>query len=98
MYCLFLNEMILEIDYEFTPNGYPVYLFGVKDTSKARLATISCLEFQKANIKFRSLIVHDDFEKLPRKDRSRLTNACDKQFTSLEEFKKDAKTFLERER
>ena len=88
----------LEIDYEFTPNGYPVYLFGIKDTSKARLATISCLEFQKASLKFRSLIVHDDFEKLPRKDRSRLTNACDKQFTSLEEFKKDAKTFLERER
>jgi hypothetical protein len=93
-----LNRDDLEADYEFTPNGYPIYLFGVKDTSKARLATISCLEFQKAKIHFRSLIVHDDFEKLPRKDIQRLTNACDKQFTSLDDFKLNARIFLERER
>lgn len=88
----------LEADFEFTPNGHPVYLFGVKDAAKARLATICCLEYQNANLKFRSLIVHEDFEKLPRKDRTRLTNACDKQFTSLEDFKLNAKTFLEREK
>ncbi len=88
----------LESDYEFRPNGYPVYLFGVKDTSKARLATISCLEYERANLKFRSLIVHEDFEKLPKKDRVRLTNACDKQFTSLEDFKVNAIKFLEREK
>jgi len=88
----------LEADYEFTPNGHPVYLFGVKDAAKARLSTISCLEYQKANLKFRSFIVHDDFEKLPRKDRTRLTNACDKQFTSLDDFKMNAKLFLEREK
>jgi hypothetical protein len=88
----------LEADYEFSPNGHPVYLFGVKDAAKARLATISCLEYQKANLKFRSFIVHDDFEKLSRKDRSRLTNACDKQFTSLDDFKLNAKLFLEREK
>lgn len=88
----------LEADWEFRPNGHPVYLFGVKDTAKARLATISCLEYQKANIKFRSFIVHDDFDKLPKKDRSRLTNACDKQFTSLDDFKMNAKSFLEREK
>jgi hypothetical protein len=88
----------LEADYQFTPNGYPVYLFGVKDTSKARLATISCLEYQRANLKFRSLIVHEDFDKLSKKDRTRLTNACDKQFTSLDEFKSHAIEFLEREK
>lgn len=88
----------LEADFEFNPNGHPVYLFGVKDAAKARLATICCLEYQNANIKFRSLIVHEDFEKLPRKDRTRLTNACDKQFTSLEDFKFNARTFLEREK
>jgi hypothetical protein len=88
----------LEADYEFRPNGHPIYIFGVKDAAKARLATISCLEYQKANLNFRSCIVHDDFEKLPKKDRSRLTNACDKQFTSLEDFKMNAKTFLEREK
>lgn len=88
----------LEVDYEFMPNGHPVYLFGVKDAAKARLSTISCLEYQKANLNFRSFIVHEDFEKLPKKDRSRLTNACDKQFTSLDDFKMNAKLFLEREK
>ena len=88
----------IEADYEFVPNGHPVYLFGVKDTLKARLVAISCLEFQRANLKFRSCIVHEDFEKLTKKDRSRLTNACDKQFTSLDDFKVDAKKYLEREK
>ena len=64
----------LEVDYEFSPNGHPVYLFGVKDVAKARLATISCLEYQKANLNFRGWVVNEDFERLPRKDRSRLTN------------------------
>ncbi|MBM2815313.1 MAG: hypothetical protein HW421_2075 [Ignavibacteria bacterium] len=39
----------------------------------------------------------EDFEKLPKKDRSWLTNACDKQFTSLDDFKVNAIGFLERE-
>lgn len=88
----------LEADFEIRPNGHPVYLFGVKDAAKARLATICCLEYQNANIKFRSIIVHEDFDKLPKKDRTRLTNSCDKQFTSLEDFRNRARTFLDREK
>ena len=88
----------LEVDYQFSPNGQPVYLFGVKDATKARLSTISCLEFQAHNLDFKGWVVHEDFEKLPRKDKSRLTNACDKQFTSLNDFKSSVKSFLERER
>jgi hypothetical protein len=88
----------LEADYQFLPNGHPVYLFGVKDVSKARLATISCLEYQKNKINFKGWVVNEDFEKLPRKDRLRLTNVCDKQYTSLNEFKSSVKTYLERER
>jgi hypothetical protein len=88
----------LEVDYAFHPNGYPVYLFGVKDVPKARLAAICCLEFEKQQKKFRSYIVHDDFERLPQKDRSRLTSACDKQFISLDDFKDNAVKFFEREK
>ncbi len=88
----------LEADYSFSPNGHPIYLFGVKDVAKARLATISCLEYQRANLNFRGWVVNEDFEKLPRKDRSRLTNTCDKQFTTLEDFKLSAQTFIEREK
>lgn len=87
----------LEVDWEFRPNGVPLYLFAVKDVNRARLATISCLEFQRHKLKFKSIAVHEDMDKLGRKDRNRLTNACDKQFTSLDEFKQSALPYLERE-
>ena len=88
----------LEVDYSFPVNGTSLYLFGVKDSSKARLTTISCLEFIRHKLPFRSIVVHEDFDALSRKDRSRLTSACDKQFTSLEDFRSGARQFLERER
>ena len=88
----------LEVDYSLPINGTSLYLFGVKDSSKARLTTISCLEFIRHKLPFRSLVVHEDFDALPRKDRSRLTSACDKQFTSLDDFRSGARQFLEREK
>lgn len=92
------NRDDLEADYSFSPNGHPIYLFGVKDAYKARLATISCLEYRMQKLNFRGWVVNEDFEKLPRKDRSRLTNTIDKQFTSFDEFKVNAREFLEREK
>lgn len=87
----------LEVDYQLMPNGHPIYLFGIKDNSKSRLATISCLEFLRNDLKFKSFIVHEDAEKLFGKDRAMLMSACDKQFPSLMDFSKNAKTFLQRE-
>lgn len=88
----------LEVDFQFSPNGYPVFLFGVKDVAKARLAAICCLEYQKQLPKFRSYIVHEDFTKIPKKDITRLTSACDKQFVSLDDFRDNAIKSLEREK
>lgn len=88
----------LEADYSFQPNGKPVYLFGVKDVAKARLATLSYQAFLLQNIKYHGWVVTENFEALPRKDKLRLTNVCDKQFTSLDEFKINARPFLEKER
>lgn len=58
----------LEVDYLFQALPRPTYLFGVKDETKARLTTISCLEFQKARLPFKSIAVHEDFEALSKKD------------------------------
>lgn len=87
----------LEVDFEFNIKPRPIYLFGVKDAAKARLTTISCLEFQRAKIPFKSFVVHEDFENLSRKDRSRITSAADKQFISLDDFKANAEQVLDRE-
>ena len=88
----------IEADYSFQPNGKPVYLFGVKDVAKARLATLSYQAYLLGNIKYHGWVVTENFEALPRKDKLRLTNVCDKQFTSLDEFKMKARSFLEKER
>jgi len=87
----------LEVDYQFDISRRPVYLFGVKDATKARLSTISCLEFQRAKLQFRSFVVHEDFSSLGKKDQTRITSAADKQFPSLEDFRKNAEQVFERE-
>jgi hypothetical protein len=87
----------LEVDFQLKPNKVPFYLFGVRDSAKARLATITCLEFLRAKLPFKSMVIHEDFNKLSRKDCSRLTSACDKQFTSLDDFQQNVGSYLERE-
>ncbi|MCH8487894.1 MAG: DUF1828 domain-containing protein [Candidatus Cyclonatronum sp.] len=87
----------LEVDYQLNANGHPIYLFAVKDANKARLATISCLEFVLKKLPFKSYIVHHDFEQLPKKDRTRIMSASDKQFPNLADFTENARLFLERE-
>jgi hypothetical protein len=87
----------LEVDYELQKTAKPVYIFGVRDIAKARLTTISCLEFQKAKILHKSIVVHEDFESLARKDRKRITSAADKQFVDLEDFKAHGEEFILRD-
>lgn len=87
----------LEVDFQFSLDKKKVYLFGIKDQSKARLTTISCLEFQRAGLPFKSIAVHENFDQLSRKDRARLTSAVDKQFPDLADFKLNAVQYLERE-
>jgi hypothetical protein len=75
-----------------------IFMFGVKDNAKARLAALSCLQFQIKKIPFRSVIVHEDFENgLSKKDQSRITNAADKQFTSFSDFQANAERYFQRE-
>jgi hypothetical protein len=87
----------LEVDYELQKVKRPIYIFGVKDSPKARLTTISCLEFQMAKIPHKSIAVHEDFESLSKKDRKRITSAADKQFVDLEDFRTHGEEFIERE-
>lgn len=88
----------LEVDWAFFSGARPLYLFGVKDSSKAKLSAISCLEFQRVEIPFRSVIVHEDFEDgLKKGDQRIITSAADKQFISLDDFKENGFKFFSRE-
>jgi len=87
----------LEVDWRLSMPR-EIFLFGVKDNAKARLAALACREFQMSQIRFRSVIVHEDFENgLSKKDQSRITNAADKQFTSLSDFQANAEPYFQRE-
>jgi hypothetical protein len=62
----------LEVDWMLDLRPKKIFLYGVKDGSKARLAALACREFQLRGISFRSVIVHDDFENgLTKKDQAR---------------------------
>ena len=88
----------LEVDWYFDVKPRPIFLYGVKENTKARLASLSCLEFQRNHIPFRSAVVHEDFENgLSRKDQTRITSAADKQFISLDDFKSNAEQYFSRE-
>lgn len=87
----------LTVDYAINCR-VPIYLFGVREreTAKLRLTAVACLEFQKAKLNFRSVVVHQDFESLSKADRQIITNAVDKQFTSLDEFDATGHEAIER--
>lgn len=88
----------LDVDWCLNVRPKNIFLYGVTDNAKARLATLACLQFQIEKIQFRSLIVHEDFERaLSKKDQIRITNVADKQFTSLGDFTAHAEEYLARE-
>lgn len=91
------DELVVDFALERT-GASPIYLFGVKEreTPKLRLAAVSCLEFQRSGLPFRSVVVHQDFESMSKTDRKIITNAVDKQFTSLDEFNKNGKEAIQR--
>lgn len=88
----------LEVDYAIDAGRTPVYLFAAKekDSAKLRLIVIACLEFQKAAQPFRSLVVHQNFDTLTKKDAKLITSAVDKQFVSMDDFRGHGATFIER--
>jgi hypothetical protein len=87
----------LEVTCAFNIKPHPVYLFAVRSSNQALRATISFLEFQRAALKFKGYVVHDDFDSLATKDRKRITSAADKQFVSLDDFRENARNVLLRE-
>ena len=88
----------LDVDWRFPLVGRDIFLYGVKDGSKARLVGLTCLEFQRFGVSFRSVIIHEDFEnEMSKKDQRRITNIADKQFATLPDFLADAERYLKRE-
>lgn len=78
---------VISVDWSLTYNERDFYMFGVNSNEKAKSTAICLLEFQKANLPFTSLIVHEDREELGRKEGTYLTRNADKQYPSLKDFR-----------
>ena len=90
------NDSQLTVDY-CIPCPKPLFIFGVNENTKASKVVISCLSFQKKKLPFRSLIVHENFDELSAFNRNQITNAVDKQYTTLEDFKAEGMEYIQRE-
>lgn len=74
------------VDFAIPEAPKPLLIFGVPNSTKARLATIVLQQFQKQRIPFHSLITYSDMSTIARQDIARLTTAANDQVASLSEI------------
>ena len=90
------NAAVFSVDWTLTHNTRNFYLFGVLGNDKAKNVAITLLEFQKADLPFISLVVHEDMEALGRRERQYLTRNADRQYPVLDDFKESVVSDLRR--
>ena len=78
------------VDWSLSHKNVRFYVFGVMGSDKAKNVAIALLEFQKAHLKFMSLVVHEDMEELGRMERFYLTRNADTQYPTLNDFQEKA--------
>jgi len=61
----------------------PLFIFGIPNDDKCRDVTISCLQYEKFGMPFRSMAVFEDQETINRKVLARFSDICGKQFSTL---------------
>lgn len=91
------DRSYLEVDYRIDTPHRPIFLYGVANSDKAKVVTISCQAFLLSGLKFTGWVVHENWDDLTNKDRTFLTNAVSKQFTTFQQFKLEGRRFLDSE-
>lgn len=72
------------IDYRIEASPEPLFVFGIPNRDKARLATIVLEHLLRADARFRSLLVFANQQELPRADLARLSNVGGEMVSSLD--------------
>lgn len=81
---------IFSVDWFLEHNSRSLYVFGIMGDDKAKNVAISLLEFQKAQLPFISLVVHEDMEELGKRASLYLTKNADIQYPALDDFREKA--------
>ena len=61
----------------------PLFVFGLATDGRTRDATVALLQYEKWRRPFRSLVIFEDLTQIGRSVLARLTNVCDRQYSSL---------------
>lgn len=72
------------IDFRVEGKFDPLFVFGIPNRDKARLATIVLERLLRANAQFESVLIFADQSSMPRKDLARLSNAGGEMIASLD--------------
>jgi hypothetical protein len=72
------------IDYRIKAKTDPLFLFGIPNRDKARLATIVLERLLRAQAQFDSVLIFADQGAIPRSDLARLSNAGGEMIASLD--------------
>jgi len=87
-----------KVDFVFESDKKPIYLFGVKNELQALKVITSCLEFKQEKLKYKSIVVYEDFEKnLSGNTRLKLIRNTDKQFVNLPQFYEEGHDYIQSE-
>ena len=78
------NASDYPVDYYIEGRAQPLYLFGVPNRDKARLATIVLQHLNGANLDFNSMIVFQNASDIPHRDLNRLMNAANDMVASID--------------
>ena len=61
----------------------PLFVFGIATDGRTRDATVTLLQYEKWGLPFRSLVIFEDQRQIGRNALARLTDVCDRQYSSL---------------
>lgn len=73
------------VDYMIKTPGKPLYLFGILNKDKARLATIVLQHLSKYAPSFDSMVVYSDMDEIPKPDSRRLIAAANDVVPSIQD-------------
>ena len=81
------NSQAYLVDYRIESKGeVPLFLYGVPNRDKARLATIMLSHFHRHELRFESLLVFADQASIPRLDLARLSDVGGEMISSLASY------------
>ncbi len=78
------NARDYPIDYKVEGKHSPIFVFGIPNRDKARLATIILERLLRSKADFDSLLIFSDQSSIPRPDLARLSNAGGEMIASLD--------------